>query len=190
MLESMAEKIAEMSYQLNQMATEMTSSVSVGGGQSFFVIAVTIFVLAAFVGYYVVWNVTPTLHSPLMSVTNAISSIIIIGAIIATQKSDTWWGFFAIIFASINIFGGFMITQRMLEMFKDKKALEADGKVKKTKDNCDCPFMRLISKLTNKPCSCKLEKTKSKKAPAKKKASPKKKPTANKKAPAKKGGKK
>jgi len=100
------------------------------GEPSFLFTALTVFVLAAFVGYYVVWNVTPALHSPLMSVTNAISSIIIIGAIIATQKSDTWWGFFAIIFATINIFGGFVVTNRMLDMFKDKKATPAKSKEK------------------------------------------------------------
>ena len=84
----------------------------------------TIFVLAIFVGYYVVWSVTPALHTPLMSVTNAISSVIIVGALIAAGPEDInlskVLGFMAIILASINIFGGFVVTQRMLSMFKKK----------------------------------------------------------------------
>ncbi|HRD69617.1 MAG TPA: proton-translocating transhydrogenase family protein [Legionella sp.] len=87
-----------------------------------YIAILTIFVLACFVGYYVVWKVTPALHTPLMSVTNAISSIIILGALIAagTQltSSITWlWGL-AIFITSINIFGGFVVTQRMLRMYK------------------------------------------------------------------------
>ena len=82
----------------------------------------TIFVLACFVGYYVVWKVTPALHTPLMSVTNAISSIIILGALIATGVeligATTWLGGIAVFIASINIFGGFVVTQRMLRMYK------------------------------------------------------------------------
>lgn len=88
----------------------------------------TIFVLAIFVGYFVVWSVTPALHTPLMSVTNAISSVIIVGALIAigvdAGGSGTWakWlGFFAAIMAGVNIFGGFLVTQRMLAMYKKKK---------------------------------------------------------------------
>ena len=80
--------------------------------------------LAVFVGYYVVWNVTPALHSPLMGVTNAISSVIIVGALIAAGPTDMGvskvFGFIAVILASINIFGGFIVTQRMLQMFKRK----------------------------------------------------------------------
>ena len=90
-----------------------------------------IFVLAVFVGYYVVWSVTPALHTPLMSVTNAISSVIVVGALLAVSvelaKND-WgpiWarilGFFAVILASVNIFGGFLVTQRMLAMYKKKQ---------------------------------------------------------------------
>ena len=86
---------------------------------------ITVFVLACFVGYYVVWKVTPALHTPLMALTNAVSSIIIIGAIIAAGAKGfqicSVLGFFAVLFASINIFGGFIITQRMLEMFKKKQ---------------------------------------------------------------------
>jgi NAD(P) transhydrogenase subunit alpha len=89
---------------------------------------ITIFVLAIFVGYHVVWNVTPALHTPLMSVTNAISGIVIVGAILQVVEINdniitfsSILGAFAIFFASINIFGGFLVTQRMLEMFKKKE---------------------------------------------------------------------
>ena len=89
----------------------------------------SIFVLAVFVGYYVVWSVTPSLHTPLMSVTNAISSVIIVGAIIASlagSSNDVFevsniFVFLAIILAAVNIFGGFLVTQRMLQMYKKKK---------------------------------------------------------------------
>ncbi|HET8609187.1 MAG TPA: proton-translocating transhydrogenase family protein [Burkholderiales bacterium] len=85
----------------------------------------TVFVLAVFVGYHVVWNVTPALHTPLMSVTNAISGIIIVGAMLAAGPAHvdfgTIIGFVAVTLASINVFGGFLVTQRMLEMFKKKK---------------------------------------------------------------------
>ncbi|PPR28640.1 MAG: NAD(P) transhydrogenase subunit alpha [Alphaproteobacteria bacterium MarineAlpha9_Bin2] len=97
-----------------------------------FIIDLTIFILAIFVGYFVVWSVTPALHTPLMSVTNAISGIIIVGAIISLGSSSNfvnmpennyikWLGFTAIIIASINIFGGFVVTWRMLTMFKKNK---------------------------------------------------------------------
>ena len=89
-----------------------------------FIIHLTVFVLAIFVGYHVVWNVTPALHTPLMSVTNAISGIIIVGAMLAAGPAQidfgTIIGFIAVVLASINVFGGFMVTQRMLEMFKKK----------------------------------------------------------------------
>ena len=89
----------------------------------------SIFVLSIFVGYYVVWSVTPSLHTPLMSVTNAISSVIIVGAIIAAAnltpgtdfKLSHMFGFVAILLAAVNIFGGFLVTQRMLQMYKKKK---------------------------------------------------------------------
>jgi NAD(P) transhydrogenase subunit alpha len=84
-----------------------------------------IFLMACFVGYYVVWNVTPALHSPLMAVTNAISSVIIVGAMLATGLGTSGWamtfGFIAVTLASVNIFGGFLVTQRMLSMFRSKK---------------------------------------------------------------------
>lgn len=90
-----------------------------------FIMGLTVFILAIFVGYYVVWKVTPALHSPLMSVTNAISSVIIVGAVLAagsTQDTLTQlFGFGAVTMASINIFGGFVVTRRMLEMFNKKK---------------------------------------------------------------------
>ena len=84
----------------------------------------TVFVLAVFVGYYVVWSVTPALHTPLMAVTNAISSVIVVGALLAVGISAsglaTGFGFIALILASVNIFGGFLVTQRMLAMYKKK----------------------------------------------------------------------
>ena len=94
-----------------------------------FVFRFSIFVLAVFVGYYVVWSVTPALHTPLMSVTNAISSVIVVGALLAVgvalSGSGAGWarafGFVALGFASVNIFGGFLVTQRMLSMYKKKK---------------------------------------------------------------------
>jgi NAD(P) transhydrogenase subunit alpha len=95
-------------------------------GHSFFITGLTVFALACFVGYYVVWRVTPALHSPLMSVTNAVSSVIIVGALIATGATagftfSTALGFLAVILASVNIFGGFIVTQRMLAMYKKKQ---------------------------------------------------------------------
>ncbi|MBX3628990.1 MAG: NAD(P) transhydrogenase subunit alpha [Nitrosomonas sp.] len=88
------------------------------------IINLTIFVLAIFVGYHVVWNVTPALHTPLMSVTNAISSIIIVGAMLAAGPAEMDWGVWlgavAVTLAAVNVFGGFLVSQRMLEMFKKK----------------------------------------------------------------------
>ena len=90
-----------------------------------FIFLLAIFLMACFVGYYVVWNVTPALHSPLMAVTNAISSVIIVGAMLATGLGTNGWatafGFVAVTLASVNIFGGFLVTQRMLSMFKKKQ---------------------------------------------------------------------
>ncbi len=94
------------------------------GAHGFFITGLTIFILACFVGYYVVWRVTPALHSPLMAVTNAVSSVIIVGALMAAGLSElnlsTWMGLAAVVLASINIFGGFIVTQRMLHMYKKK----------------------------------------------------------------------
>jgi NAD(P) transhydrogenase subunit alpha len=85
----------------------------------------TVFVLAVFVGYHVVWNVTPALHTPLMSVTNAISSVVVVGAILAAGSSTTGFGpligAIAVALVAVNTFGGFLVTQRMLEMFKKKE---------------------------------------------------------------------
>ena len=94
-----------------------------------FIFRLSIFILSIFIGYYVVWSVTPSLHTPLMSVTNAISSVIIVGAIIAALAGSSQsifeisniFGFIAIILAAVNIFGGFLVTQRMLQMYKKKK---------------------------------------------------------------------
>jgi NAD(P) transhydrogenase subunit alpha len=102
-----------------------------GGAVDPFVFRLSIFVLAVCVGYYVVWSVTPALHTPLMSVTNAISSVIVVGALLAVgvalvgDDSGPLWaralGFVALVFASVNIFGGFLVTQRMLSMYQKKK---------------------------------------------------------------------
>ncbi|OYX08534.1 MAG: NAD synthetase [Rhizobiales bacterium 32-66-8] len=102
-----------------------------GGAIDPFVFRLAIFVLAVFVGYYVVWSVTPALHTPLMSVTNAISSVIVVGALLAVGVTTVgdgghslWarlFGFIALVFASVNIFGGFLVTSRMLAMYQKKK---------------------------------------------------------------------
>jgi NAD(P) transhydrogenase subunit alpha len=112
-------------------AAAATAEAASGGTVDPFVFRLSIFVLAVFVGYYVVWSVTPALHTPLMSVTNAISSVIVVGALLAVgvalvaDDSGPIWartlGFIALIFASINIFGGFLVTQRMLGMYQKKK---------------------------------------------------------------------
>jgi NAD(P) transhydrogenase subunit alpha len=90
-----------------------------------FISILSIFVLACFVGYYVVWSVTPALHTPLMAVTNAISSVIIVGALIAAASAGSalakWLGLAAVVLASVNIFGGFAVTERMLAMYKKKE---------------------------------------------------------------------
>ena len=103
-----------------------------GGAIDPFVFRLSIFVLAIFVGYYVVWSVTPALHTPLMSVTNAISSVIVVGALLAigvdaaetVAAGGSWWaktfGFLALVLAAVNIFGGFLVTQRMLAMYRKK----------------------------------------------------------------------
>ena len=117
---SLAENAEALAAQVSQLNLQAS-----GGGTDVFVFYFTIFVLACFVGYYVVWSVTPALHSPLMSVTNAISSVIIVGALIAAGPVDMSFskvfGFIAVVLASVNIFGGFIVSQRMLSMFKKKK---------------------------------------------------------------------
>lgn len=129
---ALAEKLQEAGAMASEIANSIGQTsvdVSAADGVSPFIMGITAFALAIFVGYYVVWKVTPALHSPLMSVTNAISSVIIIGALTAAGQDLSGTakiaGFIAIILASINIFGGFVVTRRMLEMF--------DGKKKETK---------------------------------------------------------
>jgi H+-translocating NAD(P) transhydrogenase subunit alpha len=106
-----------------QLATVQPAPAAAGGTP--FVYELTVFGLAVFVGYYVVWRVTPALHSPLMSVTNAISSVIIVGALIAAGPLGISFakimGFVAVTLAAVNIFGGFIVTQRMLQMFQKKR---------------------------------------------------------------------
>lgn len=107
-----------------KVATAAPAAADAASHGGFFVTGLTVFALACFVGYYVVWRVTPALHSPLMAVTNAVSSVIIVGALIAAGPADfsfsQFMGFLAVILASVNIFGGFLVTQRMLSMFKKK----------------------------------------------------------------------
>ncbi len=99
-----------------------------------FISILSIFVMACFVGYYVVWSVTPALHTPLMAVTNAISSVIIVGALIAAaaagSASSKWLGLLAVVLASVNIFGGFAVTARMLAMYKKKDRPATKGETK------------------------------------------------------------
>src|SRR5437764_5786620 len=116
-----------LSGNLDRLADQVTqlAQQSAAHGGSPFVFELTIFVLGCFVGYYVVWRVTPALHSPLMSVTNAVSSVIIVGALIAAGPAGFSFpkvmGFIAVTLAAVNIFGGFIVTQRMLGMFQRKK---------------------------------------------------------------------
>ncbi|MDG1436979.1 MAG: NAD(P) transhydrogenase subunit alpha [Rickettsiaceae bacterium] len=120
--EAITQKAASLTEKLKAMPVLQTEIVLVGVDPLVF--AVTIFTLSCFIGYYVVWKVTPSLHTPLMSLTNAISAIIIIGALISAGSSEislsSILGFIAVFFASINISGGFIVTERMLEMFKKK----------------------------------------------------------------------
>ncbi len=116
---ALAQKLDALSQQLSLATTQSAHAGSP------FVFELTVFVLAVFVGYYVVWRVTPALHSPLMSVTNAVSSVIIVGALIAAGPVGLSFaklmGFVAVTLAAVNIFGGFIVTQRMLQMFQRKK---------------------------------------------------------------------
>ena len=125
-----AARLADRAIELAQHA-QMAATAAVGVSATIapdvnpFIFLLAIFLMACFVGYYVVWNVTPALHSPLMAVTNAISSVIIVGAMLATGLALSGWatlfGFIAVTLASVNIFGGFLVTQRMLSMFKKKQ---------------------------------------------------------------------
>ncbi len=120
-----AAKLAEDATRIASDAMQMATVPAAAGGGDPFLSLFTIFVLACFVGFYVVWSVTPALHSPLMAVTNAISSVIIVGGLLAAGPADMDFskvmGFMAVTLASVNIFGGFIVTQRMLSMFKKKK---------------------------------------------------------------------
>ncbi len=119
---------------ISELAKQAQATVEQGatGGHGFFITGLTVFVLACFVGYYVVWRVTPALHSPLMAVTNAVSSVIIVGALLAAGPIDMTtsktMGLVAVALASINIFGGFIVTGRMLAMYKKKTPSEKAGK--------------------------------------------------------------
>ena len=119
-----ARDLLENAKELDTVARNIVQQTDIGY-MSPFMVGLTVFILACFVGYYVVWKVTPALHSPLMAVTNAISSVIIVGALIAAGPAissiATSFGFVAVVLASINIFGGFIVTQRMLEMFARSK---------------------------------------------------------------------
>jgi H+-translocating NAD(P) transhydrogenase subunit alpha len=118
-----AQRALELAQQARVLAETHVAPVAAAADPFLFLL--TIFLLACFVGYYVVWNVTPALHSPLMGVTNAISSVIVVGAILAAGTADNWvariFGFLAVTFAAVNIFGGFLVTRRMLAMFQSKK---------------------------------------------------------------------
>jgi H+-translocating NAD(P) transhydrogenase subunit alpha len=120
-----AQDLATQAAQLAEDVNAMHLQLQTQSGIDPFIFGLTVFVLACFVGYYVVWKVTPALHTPLMAVTNAISGIIIVGAIIALGPEGYGFshlaGFIAVVLASINIFGGFVVTQRMLAMFQKKK---------------------------------------------------------------------
>jgi H+-translocating NAD(P) transhydrogenase subunit alpha len=119
-----AQQLANQLRDLAQTLTIVSQQTPVAGTTPF-VFELTVFALAVFVGYYVVWRVTPALHSPLMSVTNAVSSVIIVGALIAAGPHGFSFakimGFIAVTLAAVNIFGGFIVTQRMLQMFQRKK---------------------------------------------------------------------
>ncbi|WP_132938798.1 proton-translocating transhydrogenase family protein [Varunaivibrio sulfuroxidans] len=128
-IKQLADQAAQLAAQAHDAALSAAGLAAQANGAGHgepFIFLFTVFVLACFVGYFVVWSVTPALHSPLMGVTNAISSVIIVGALIAAGPADLSiskvLGFVAVTLASVNIFGGFIVTQRMLSMFKKKKA--------------------------------------------------------------------
>ena len=129
-------QLVDEANRLAEHAREFATQVAIGGvppigpvsgaeGVAPVLYLFAVFLMACFVGYYVVWNVTPALHSPLMAVTNAISSVIIVGAMLAAglalSGAAMGFGFLAVLLASVNIFGGFLVTQRMLQMFKRRK---------------------------------------------------------------------
>src|SRR5215216_5101246 len=120
----LAEEASRLAERANELAAHaqnlVVNAAAVAPEVEPFIFLLTIFLLACFVGYYVVWNVTPALHSPLMGVTNAVSSVIVVGAILATGLGESLaaraFGFFAAMLAAVNIFGGFIVTRRMLAM--------------------------------------------------------------------------
>jgi len=122
-----ARQAAEAAQQYADQAAALAAATAHSAGYAIdpFVFRFSIFILAVFVGYYVVWSVTPALHTPLMSVTNAISAIILVGAMLAAGPAvfdwGGWVGVLAVAMAAVNAFGGFLVTQRMLEMFKKKE---------------------------------------------------------------------
>ncbi|KAF2989659.1 proton-translocating transhydrogenase family protein [Methylocystis sp. MJC1] len=127
----LADQAQHYSDQLSQTAAAISAHGLGGGAVDPVVFRLAIFVMAVFVGYYVVWSVTPALHTPLMSVTNAISSVIVVGALLSVGVEQSgasddgsgvarWFGFIALMLASVNIFGGFLVTERMLSMYKKK----------------------------------------------------------------------
>jgi NAD(P) transhydrogenase subunit alpha len=122
------QRLADIAKSLAAQAAQSVANQGDVGGHSFFITGLTVFVLACFVGYYVVWRVTPALHSPLMAVTNAVSSVIIVGALLAAgpieMTGSKWMGLGAVVLASINIFGGFIVTERMLAMYKKKSDIK------------------------------------------------------------------
>ena len=128
-LASEQQRLADLARELAAHASQSIAAQSEAGGHDFFITGLTVFVLACFVGYYVVWRVTPALHSPLMAVTNAVSSVIIVGALLAAGPLDftasKWMGLGAVVLASINIFGGFIVTERMLAMYKKKADIKS-----------------------------------------------------------------
>jgi H+-translocating NAD(P) transhydrogenase subunit alpha len=124
---TLAEQAVDLANQARDLAEQAVALANTSSGVAEhqpFVVLFTVFILACFVGYHVVWRVTPALHSPLMAVTNGISSVIIVGALIAAGPADFSFsqimGFVAVALASVNIFGGFLVTYRMLSMFKKK----------------------------------------------------------------------
>jgi NAD(P) transhydrogenase subunit alpha len=128
-LNEQTQNVQQLVQQAAQEAAQQASACEAAAlGGSPFMMGLTVFILAVFVGYYVVWRVTPALHSPLMAITNAVSSVIIVGALMAAGLPGIGFakimGFIAVILASVNIFGGITVTKRMLSMFATKKKLK------------------------------------------------------------------
>lgn len=125
-------RLSELTADLARQAQNLAEQAAPAGETGFFITGLTVFILACFVGYYVVWRVTPALHSPLMAVTNAVSSVIIVGALLAAgpidMTSSKVMGLVAVALASINIFGGFIVTARMLSMYKKKETRSPKAK--------------------------------------------------------------